>query len=64
MIETVAGKDTAFALPTEIILGEGLFIGEGGIFTSLSFFDTNWSLRNLFSFIRFNHAKDKISISA
>ena len=74
MIGVVAGKGTASAPPTEIVgsrvemvpLGPSCdesFIDWGGGSTSLSFFDTNWFLRNLFSSIKFNRAKDKTSIS-
>src|SRR6266496_5973940 len=42
------------------------FIGRGGRLErstiSLSFFGTNRSLRDLFSFIKFDHAKDKESV--
>ncbi len=39
-----------------------LFINESEVFILLFFFDTNWSLKDLFSFIKFNYAEDKTSI--
>src|SRR2546429_5963447 len=74
MIGVVAGKGTAFAPPTEIVgsrvemvpLGPSCdesFIDWGEGSTSLSFFDTNWFLRDLFSSINFNRSEDRISIS-
>src|SRR5436305_2612560 len=60
-IGAVVGKDTISALPAEIIWDE-LFIGgsEGDI--SLFSFNSNWSLKDLFSSLNFDRAECKTSI--
>src|SRR4051812_21786738 len=62
MIGAVTGKDTISTLPAEIIWDES-FIGgsEGDI--SLFSFNSNWSLKDLFSSLNFNRAECKASIS-
>ncbi|PKC55017.1 hypothetical protein RhiirA1_476303 [Rhizophagus irregularis] len=54
--------DTISAPPAEIIWDES-FIGGGGGDISLFSFNSNWSLRDLFSSIKFDRAEYKASIS-
>src|SRR5437763_9646702 len=62
-IEAVVGKDTVSAPPAEIILGDESFIGRRGEGSSLFSFNSNWSLKDLFSALNFNRAEYKASIS-
>src|SRR6266498_4584509 len=61
-IGAVAGKDTVSAPPAEIIWDES-FIGRGGENISLFSFNSNWSLKDLFSSLNFDCAEYKASIS-
>src|SRR6266542_4797926 len=61
-IGVVVGKDTIFAPPAEIIWDES-FIGGSGGDISLFSFNSNWSLKDLFSSFNFDHAECKASIS-
>ncbi|CAB4382737.1 unnamed protein product [Rhizophagus irregularis] len=54
--------DTISALPVKIIWDES-FIGGGRGNISLFSFNSNWSLRDLFSSIKFDRAEYKVSIS-
>ncbi len=62
-IEAVIGKDTISAPPAEIILGDESFIDESRGDISLFSFNSNWSLKDLFSSLNFDHAECKASIS-
>src|SRR6266542_6380522 len=62
MIGAVAGKDTISAPSAEIIWDES-FIGRSGGNISLFFFNSNWSLKNLFFSLNFDHTEYKASIS-
>src|SRR6266542_2337796 len=61
-IGVVVGKDTIFAPPAEIIWDES-FIGGSGGDISLFSFNSNWSLKYLFSSLNFDRAECKASIS-
>src|SRR5256885_14930920 len=62
MIEAVTGKNTVSTPPAEIIWDESFISGsEGDI--SLFSFNSNWSLKDLFSSLNFNRAEYKASIS-
>src|SRR5436190_13571166 len=63
MIGAVVGKDTVSAPPAEIILGDESFIGGRGGGISLFSFNSNWSLKDLFSSLNFDRAEYKASIS-
>src|SRR2546423_12439322 len=62
-IEAVIGKNTVFVPTAEIILGDESFIGRRGGSISLFSFNSNWSLKDLFSSFNFDRAKYKASIS-
>src|SRR3954447_22160512 len=62
-IGAVVGKDTITAPPAEIILDDKSFIGRRGGSISLFSFNSNWSLKDLFSSLNFNRAEYKASIS-
>src|SRR6266542_4406425 len=61
IIGAVAGKDTVFTPPAEIIWDES-FIGRSGGDISLFSFNFNWSLKDLFSSLNFDRAEYKASI--
>src|SRR5207248_1949854 len=60
-IGAVAGKGTTSAPPAEIIWDES-FIGGGGEDISLFSFNSNWSLKDLFSSLNFDRTEYKASI--
>src|SRR6266542_4379758 len=62
-IGAVVGKDTVSAPPAEIILGDESFIGGRGGGISLFSFNSNWSLKDLFSSLNFDRAEYKAFIS-
>src|SRR6266542_1028056 len=61
-IGVVVGKDTISAPPVEIIWDKS-FIGGSGGDISLFSFNSNWSLKDLFSSLNFDRAECKASIS-
>ena len=55
--------DTIFTPSVEILLDNESFIGRSGGNISLFFFNSNWSLKNLFFSLNFDHTEYKASIS-
>src|SRR6266542_3953647 len=61
-IGAVVGKDTISAPPAEIIWNESFIGGSEGDILLFSF-NSNWSLKDLFSSLNFDRAECKASIS-
>src|SRR5438046_4623867 len=62
MLGAVTGKDTVSTPPAEIIWDESFIGGRGGGISLFSF-NSNWSLKDLFSSLNFDRAEYKASIS-